>query len=82
MLTYFHQQVNLFMWDIFKSLTLDDRGILKAQLQESDWDHLRQNAFHITDSNINVSNTFCQKVSDSSVSFCKIEKNNFTCMVG
>jgi len=46
--------VNLFMWDIFKSLTLDDRGILKAQLQESDWDHLRQNAFHITDSNINA----------------------------
>ena len=69
------------MWDIFESLTVDKRGILKAKMQESDYDLLRQIPFHITDSNINVSNTFCQKVSDSSVSFCKIEKKNFTSMV-
>ena len=62
------------MWDIYKSLTVDERGVLKARLQEPDMDDLRQNPFHISDSNINVSNTFCQKVSLSCVSFCKIEK--------
>ena len=48
-------QVDLFMWDVYRTLTEDEAGVLKAKLGEDELQLLRNNPFHITDSDIKVS---------------------------
>lgn len=42
------------MLDLYRTLTEDEAGVLKAQLGEDDLQLLRKNPFHITDSDIKV----------------------------
>ena len=43
-----------FMLDIHQSLTVDQAAVLKSDLSEEDLQRLRNNPFHITDSDIKV----------------------------
>ena len=43
------------MMDIYRTLTEDEAGILKAKLSEPELAGLRNNPFHITDTDIKVS---------------------------
>jgi hypothetical protein len=44
----------MFMMDIYRSLTEDEAGVLKSKLDEPELEWLRNNAFHIRDTDIKV----------------------------
>ena len=43
------------MLELFNAITEEEAGVLKAKLSEQEYNELRKNPFHITDSNIKVS---------------------------
>ena len=52
---FYYFQVDLFMLELFNAITEEEAGVLKAKLSEQEYNELRKNPFHITDSNIKVS---------------------------
>ena len=48
-------QTSLYMMNIFRSITENEAGVLKANLSEPEFDGLRNDPFHFSDTNIKVS---------------------------